>query len=203
MIIMRAKETSVTIARLTLALVFVCATAWAETAPTTVTCKDGTTAQGGRGACRGHGGVDKTKTAGGESGAAAAAAEPAASATTVTCKDGTTSHGGRGACRGHGGVEKAGAAGASAPAAPPAAAAKTAPPPAAPAPAPHAAAQAPAASSSQTAKATGGGKAATDDPTGAIAKCHDGMYWHGKSHSGSCSHHGGVETWLDGSQKKP
>ena len=29
-------------------------------ATTTVLCKDGTTAMGGRGACHGHGGVDKT-----------------------------------------------------------------------------------------------------------------------------------------------
>ena len=185
---------------LALALVFLCATAGAaETAATTVTCKDGTTAQGGRGACRGHGGVDKSKTAGTETNTTAAAPE-----TTVTCKDGTTSHGGRGACHGHGGVQKAGAA-PSAPAAAPATAAKTAPPPAAPPAhmpaATEPSAPAPRAAPPQTAKATTGGKAASDDPTGALAKCRDGKYWHGKTHSGSCSHHGGVETWLDGSQK--
>ncbi|MFI4878508.1 MAG: signal peptide protein, partial [Steroidobacterales bacterium] len=64
-------------------------------------CKDGTTAaKAGRGACRGHGGVNKSagaSTAAPAAGAAAAAA-PAAAATSssssagpVTCKDGSTS----------------------------------------------------------------------------------------------------------------
>ena len=48
----------------------------ATTAPTPVTCKDGTTSpHGGRGACSGHGGIDKTATA-----AAAGGAAPAPSA---------------------------------------------------------------------------------------------------------------------------
>ena len=191
-----------TIIRLTLALVLVSAPAWAETSASTVTCKDGSTSKGGRGACRGHGGVDKTKSGGGDAGTAAA---PAPAETTVTCQDGTQSHGGRGACRGHGGVDKT-KTNAPAPAtSPPPAAAKapaptppaaTAPPPVA-APAPHAATSSHSAGTKST-----GGKAATDDPAGALAKCRDGMYWHGTTHSGSCSHHGGVETWLDGSQKK-
>src|SRR5215831_19963925 len=102
-----------------------------------VTCKDGTTSEhGGRGACRGHGGIDKTKSAAsgtessgaaaksaGKSGAksdanAGAASAPASGAASasgmVACKDGTTSeHGGRGACRGHGGIDKTKSAGAS------------------------------------------------------------------------------------------
>jgi hypothetical protein len=36
------------------------ASATSGAAPTTVTCKDGTTSKGGRGACRGHGGVNKS-----------------------------------------------------------------------------------------------------------------------------------------------
>jgi len=36
------------------------------------------------------------------------------------------------------------------------------------------------------------------DPTGAIAKCKDGTYSHAKKHSGACSHHGGVASFLDG-----
>jgi len=131
-------------ARLTLILVFACVTAWAETAPT-VTCKDGTTSKGGRGACRGHGGIDRSKAAGA---APAEAPPPAASA----------------------------------------------PPPGAPTP--RAATPEPKVNVAQR------GKAATDDPTGALAKCRDGMYWHGTRHSGSCSHHGGVESWLDGTQKR-
>ena len=42
------------------------------------------------------------------------------------------------------------------------------------------------------------GKAAVD----LLAKCKDGMYWHSAGHRGACSHHGGVENWLDGTEKK-
>ena len=132
-----------TATRLALALVFVCATTWAETAPT-VTCKDGTTSKGGRGACRGHGGVDRTK-----------------------------------------------AAGAVVPAPAPSPAAENARPAAIPTP------RAPAPGATEKV-ARSGGKSATDDPTGALAKCRDGMYWHGTRHSGSCSHHGGVDSWPKG-----
>ena len=99
-----------------------------DAASTPVTCKDGTTSpHGGRGACRGHGGIDKSSkaTAGASTSAPAApsSAAPAAGGG-VTCNDGTTStKSGRGACRGHGGVKKgASAAGAAAPAAAPASA---------------------------------------------------------------------------------
>ena len=98
---------------------------------------------------------------------------------TVTCKDGTTGPGGRGACRGHGGVDKSATGGSTAPAAAPATAPAAAAPAAA-APATHAAAK----TTSHTARATGG-KAATEDSAGAIAKCKDGLYWHGTKHSGS------------------
>lgn len=54
------------------------ATAAAPAASAPVKCKDGTTSpHGGRGACRGHGGIDKSASA---SAAPAAAAAPAASA---------------------------------------------------------------------------------------------------------------------------
>jgi hypothetical protein len=108
-----------------------------------VACKDGTTAaHGGRGACSGHGGIDKSASASsasaGSAPAASAPASPAASASgsaAVACNDGTTAaHGGRGACRGHGGVNKSGSAGGGAAAAAvPAPAAAAAPAPAAPA----------------------------------------------------------------------
>src|SRR5262245_26745081 len=75
-------------------------------ATATVTCKDGTSATGGRGACRGHGGVDKSATAGSAKSEPTAAEEPAGAIATVTCKDGARSKAGRGACRGHGGVDK-------------------------------------------------------------------------------------------------
>jgi hypothetical protein len=44
------------------------------------------------------------------------------------------------------------------------------------------------------------GKAASTDPTGAIARCKDGVYWHSAHHQGACSRHGGVESWMDGSK---
>ena len=86
-----------------------------------LTCKDGTTSTTtGRGACRGHGGVDKTadtktaaapttKTSKKKSNAPviAAAAAAATVPVAITCKDGSTSAtSGRGACSGHGGVNK-------------------------------------------------------------------------------------------------
>jgi hypothetical protein len=36
-------------------------------------------------------------------------------------------------------------------------------------------------------------------PAGATALCKDGTYSFSKTHSGTCSHHGGVAQWLDGS----
>jgi hypothetical protein len=33
-------------------------------------------------------------------------------------------------------------------------------------------------------------------PAGASAKCRDGSYSFSKSHRGTCSHHGGVASWL-------
>src|SRR5262249_22964376 len=87
------------------ASIFSAGLALAATAAT-VTCKDGTTGPGGRGACRGHGGIDKSASSGSTTSAPSAAAEPS-EATTVTCKDGTSSKGGRGACRGHGGIANA------------------------------------------------------------------------------------------------
>ena len=106
-----------------------------STSSAPVVCNDGTTSpHGGRGACSGHGGVNKAASSGGTAPAAApaAAATPAASGSSsggggpVTCKDGTTSpHGGRGACSGHGGINKsvASATAGAAPAAPAATAA--------------------------------------------------------------------------------
>src|SRR5215475_3069704 len=94
-----------------LALVAMAPSARADDAAPTV-CKDGTTSQAtGKGACSGHGGVQKKSKA---SAAPAASEAPAASsgssssgAGPTTCKDGTTSQAtGKGACSGHGGVQK-------------------------------------------------------------------------------------------------
>jgi uncharacterized protein with FMN-binding domain len=38
-------------------------------------------------------------------------------------------------------------------------------------------------------------KAKAAAPEGATAKCKDGTYSHAKTHSGACSHHGGVAEW--------
>ena len=154
---------------------------------TTVTCKDGTTSKGGRGACRGHGGIAKA-------GEAERAPEAEGAATTVTCKDGATSKGGRGACRGHGGIAKAGE---TIPAPP---RASRTPPPVPPtgvppSESPRARATPPA----QVAETTHH-KAASTDPTGAIARCKDGVYWHSTHHQGACSRHGGVDSWMDGTR---
>src|SRR5947209_12012653 len=43
------------------------------------------------------------------------------------------------------------------------------------------------------------GTAAAAPPPGATAVCKDGTYSYSKHHSGTCSHHGGVRRWLDGS----
>lgn len=57
------------------------ATTATPAASTSVNCKDGTTSpHGGRGACSGHGGIDKSASAGSSAGAARLAAAPAAPA---------------------------------------------------------------------------------------------------------------------------
>ena len=178
-------------------------------AEATVICKDGTTSKAGRGACRGHGGVDKKAMKTGAPPAEATAPKEAASSSgaaaeaTVVCKDGSTSKGGKGACRGHGGVDKK-ATKAGAKAAVPSAGASAAAPPSAPSSVPTAttptkpgAVPAPAAPDTGSSKAAAPANAKNTDPTGAIAKCKDGTYSHAKSHSGACSRHGGVAEWLD------
>jgi hypothetical protein len=176
-------------------------------------CKDGTytTSATKSGACRGHGGVSqwlagaeqpatpkapstsKSKSKESPAPAAAAAAPPAGA--TGLCKDGsyTTSATKSGACRGHGGVSKWMAAEpAPAPKAPKASAPAATPAPMAaptpPAPKAHAAST-PTKSSTPTA-------ADPNSPEGATARCKDGTYSHSQTHTGACSHHGGVAQWL-------
>ena len=162
-------------------------------APTT--CKDGTTSDAtGKGACSGHGGVQKaTKSSTTEAAPAPAAAPaaPAASGGPTTCKDGTTSSAtGKGACSGHGGVQKAAK---TAPAASPAAAAPA--PAATPAPATTTPKSTPTATKSAPTVTAG-----NTDPTGATAKCKDGTYSKSQHRSGTCSSHGGVAEWLTTAQ---
>lgn len=172
----------------------------AATAPAAmVTCKDGSSDQGGRGACRGHGGVDKKASAPATAAPApAAAAAPAPSNATaaskpakaagapaamVTCKDGSSDEGGRGACRGHGGVNKgapASSAMTSAPVAAPRAAAAPVPaaaPMSAPAPRPGPAA----AAASRPAATAAPRPAAYTPPLVAAAGGGAGQVWVNKS----------------------
>jgi len=177
-----------------------------------VTCKDRTTDHAGKGACSGHGGVDKTASAThsasasaspskSSASAASAAAPTAAAAAEVTCKDGTTSHGGKGACSGHGGVDKSASAAKSSTKASTAAAAPAAAPMATAAhePAPtHAAAPTPAPTATAPATKTPAAAGQKGAPT---AKCKDGSLSYAQHHSGACSDHGGVAQWLDGTQQ--
>jgi Protein of unknown function (DUF3761) len=164
-----------------------------------VTCKDGTASKAGRGACRGHGGVQKgaeAATAPAQNDKAMAPAAMSADKPMVNCKDGSSSKGGRGACRGHGGIAKDGETAAKAMA--PAATAAAAPVAAATAKATTVSAKsaAPAAAAATGSGTMGSGAGVSSDPTGATAQCKDGSYSHSKSHRGACSRHGGVGKWL-------
>lgn len=150
------------------------AKAAAVTAAAQVKCTDGSsTSASGRGACSGHGGIDRGETKATRTAAKAdvkaAKAEEHAAASTVKCTDGAMSAGGRGACSGHGGIAVATPAQARAEKAETRATAA------------HA--------------AVGNGSAEDNNPVGSIAKCKDGMYSHSKSRRGACGHHGGVANW--------
>jgi hypothetical protein len=163
-----------------------------QTAQTT--CKDGTTsATSGRGACSGHGGVDKNATA-----AARSSTRESASAR-VTCSDGTTSKAGRGACSRHGGVASGAIPSPTTTELPqrsaaPSRASRAAP--ALPSPLP---AEAPARTRSdarsRAPSAVGSGGGEDSNPVGSIAQCKDGLYSHAKHRRGACSRHGGVAKW--------
>jgi Protein of unknown function (DUF3761) len=208
------KKLTVALAGFALAAIFALPVQAADTSGP-VTCTDGTTSpHGGKGACSKHGGIKKDGAAAETAAPAASAkAEPAKAAPAktepakadsggaVTCVDGTTSpHGGKGACSKHGGIKKDGAAAKTEAAAPAAAskpAAAAAAPTAASKPAPAAK---PVASASAASTATAE-HSVNNDATGATAKCKDGSYSHSTTHSGTCSRHGGVAEWLDGTKK--
>lgn len=161
-----------------------------------VKCKDGTMSNtSGSGACSHHGGVAAANanaavaaapapaTAPAPRPAPAPAAAPANAATGATkCKDGTMSNtSGSGACSHHGGVATVAAG---------AAVGEVDPKPISP--------KAPAPTSSQSAS-----DASTNTTAqGATAMCKDGSYSHSTHHSGTCSNHGGVKQWLDGTKPK-
>jgi hypothetical protein len=156
---------------------------------TATICVDGTTsAAAGRGACSGHGGVDRAATAKEKQGVRkqARAAKTAANATagaqlTVTCSDGTVSNSPRrGACSGHGGI---------------AAAATTGKRTGRPIPMPGTAVT-PSRRPSARSGTPGSGAPEDNDPADAVARCKDGLYSHAKHRQGACSRHGGVASWM-------
>jgi len=190
-----------------------------------VICKDGITSKGGKGACSGHGGVDKAATkaardaekakakAAGDAdrAKAKAAKEERAKAKAAraeeTGKAAASMSGATVVCKdgttskgGKGACSGHGGIDRSGAARGTAGAVA---PAAAPAPtaSPRAIAPPPARERGRepavAEPATAPATPANTDPTGAIARCKDGTYSHAKGHSGACSRHGGVAEWLD------
>ena len=166
-------------------------------------CKDGTTSiSSGRGACSGHGGVDRKavsrqrKVVKSETKAAKAVARRTEGAQVTTlCADGTTSNStGRGVCSGHGGARGAEATSKTTGARIPSPSTMAAP--RASLPVPRASARARTRASSNSAVVAGSGAADDNNPSGAIARCKDGLYSHATNRRGACGHHGGVASWL-------
>ncbi len=137
----------------------------------TAVCKDGTTAAAGRGACSGHGGVDKAATSKAQAQDAAAKKEAKAKKAQEKAEAKAKAKKEAGEAKAKKGRAKA--------------VPKAAAPPAhqeMPAPA----AQRPAAHEKPD--------AAKGPPT---ARCKDGTLSHAQHHTGACSNHGGVAEWLD------
>lgn len=162
---------------------------------TATICKDGTTSvSSGRGACSGHGGVNKKavthqkKVVKSEVKAATAVARrtPGAQVTTL-CADGSMSNStGRGTCSGHGGAKGAEATSR--------ATGQPIPDPRTAA-VPRASARARERANSNSAVVSGSGAREDNNPSGAIARCKDGLYSHARNRQGACSRHGGVASW--------
>jgi hypothetical protein len=159
-------------------------------------CIDGTrSVSSGRGACSGHGGVNKKaithqkKVVKSEVKAATAVTRrTAGTQVTTLCVDGTTSNStGRGTCSGHGGAKGAEATSK--------VTGRPVPAPGTSA-APRASANAQARANSNSAVTSGSGVGEDNNPAGAIARCKDGLYSHARNHRGACSRHGGVASWL-------
>lgn len=159
-----------------------------------VRCQDGTLSQAGRGACSGHGGMMKNEgaptptkkttasVAADEDKKLAPQSEAVGSPAQVRCMDGTWSQAGRGACSGHGGVNNK------------AALAPKAVEGARSSPAATRQSHAPNPKAELTTKPP-----VSNDGVQATARCKDGTFSRSGHHSGTCSGHGGVAQWLDGS----
>ena len=137
-------------------------------ATSAVTCKDGTTSTAtGRGACSGHGGVDRTPkstTKRAKSTAKAAKADTKAEVKADTKEAKATAKETRATAKETRAAEKATSK----------------------------AVTSDVRQTNKIANAT----AANTDPTNATAKCKDGTYSHAATHRGACSRHGGVAEWL-------
>lgn len=149
-----------------------------------VTCKDGTASTAtGRGACSGHGGVNKTKAAKSDAKVAKTDAKASSKASKADVKadakdtkaevKADTKSTTKSATKSTKAAEKA--------------TSKTV-----------------SSDVRQTGKAPNATAAPTrttavnTDPTDATAKCKDGTYSHAATHRGACSRHGGVAQWLKG-----
>lgn len=142
-----------------------------------ITCKDGTTSTAtGRGACSGHGGVDKAAAK-----AAAKAAKQSAKAEKAETKAETKAD-----TRADKAETKAEAKAKQETKRETKAAAKET----------KAEEKAERKSEPSEARHTTRATAANTDPTNATAKCKDGTYSHAATHRGACSRHGGVAEWL-------
>lgn len=140
-----------------------------------VTCKDGTTSTAtGRGACSGHGGVDKAAKAAAKS--AAKSAKQSTKVAKAESKDEVkaetkakqeTKQETKAAAKETKAAEKS----------------------------EKAASKSVSSDMRQTNKVANA-TAANTDPTNATAKCKDGTYSHAATHRGACSRHGGVAEWL-------
>jgi len=153
-------------------------------ATASVTCKDGTTSTAtGRGACSGHGGVDKS----------AKASSKAAKVDTKVAKADTKANAKTAKADTKADAKMAKADTKSDVKATQAAAKES-----------KAAEKATSKAVSSDVKETGKSAnataarttAANTDPTNATAKCKDGTYSHAATHRGACSRHGGVSEWL-------
>lgn len=137
-----------------------------------VTCKDGTTSMAtGRGACSGHGGVDKAAKSAAKS--ASKAAKQSTKVAKAESKDEVkaetkakqeTKQETKAAAKETKAAEKATSKSVS--------------------------------SDMRQTNKVANATAANTDPTNATAKCKDGTYSHAATHRGACSRHGGVAEWL-------
>jgi hypothetical protein len=142
-------------------------------ATASVTCKDGTTsAATGRGACSGHGGVDKSAKASSKAAKAdtkVAKADTKADAKTAKADTKSDVKASKAAAKESKAAEKATSK----------------------------AVSSDVKETGKSANATAARTtAANTDPTNATAKCKDGTYSHAATHRGACSRHGGVSEWL-------